>query len=177
MTETVVARQMHRTLEPYHGFVYFAPEAHEAYTAIGITDRRMGYFASRSAAMGSVSAEVVVATFFNFAPALVHRSIPAAWSLASPARVLRARLDGVDAALKRILGDEVASPGVAEAAELARRAVATCRPEGRPLFAAHAALEWPEAPHLRLWLATSPAERAGQTHTPVMHRDRGWRME
>jgi 8-oxo-dGTP pyrophosphatase MutT (NUDIX family) len=30
---------------------------------------------------------------------------------------------------------------------------------------------------LRLWLATSPAERAAQTHTPVMHRDRGWRME
>ncbi len=30
---------------------------------------------------------------------------------------------------------------------------------------------------LRLWLATSEAERAAQTHTPVMHRDRGWRME
>jgi 8-oxo-dGTP pyrophosphatase MutT (NUDIX family) len=30
---------------------------------------------------------------------------------------------------------------------------------------------------LRLWLAMSKAERAAQTHTPVMHRDRGWRME
>jgi 8-oxo-dGTP pyrophosphatase MutT (NUDIX family) len=30
---------------------------------------------------------------------------------------------------------------------------------------------------LRLWLATSEAQRAAQTHTPVMHRDRGWRME
>ena len=30
---------------------------------------------------------------------------------------------------------------------------------------------------LRLWLAMSEAERTAQTHTPVMHRDRGWRME
>ncbi len=30
---------------------------------------------------------------------------------------------------------------------------------------------------LRLWLAMTDAERAAQTHTPVMHRDRGWRME
>jgi 8-oxo-dGTP pyrophosphatase MutT (NUDIX family) len=30
---------------------------------------------------------------------------------------------------------------------------------------------------LRLWLAMSATQRAGQTHTPVMHRDRGWRME
>jgi 8-oxo-dGTP pyrophosphatase MutT (NUDIX family) len=30
---------------------------------------------------------------------------------------------------------------------------------------------------LRLWLALSEAERAAQIHTPVMLRDRGWRME
>jgi hypothetical protein len=30
---------------------------------------------------------------------------------------------------------------------------------------------------LRLWLAISEADRAKQTHTPVMLRDRGWRME
>lgn len=30
---------------------------------------------------------------------------------------------------------------------------------------------------LRLWLGMSEAERSAQTHTPVMHRDRGWRME
>ena len=30
---------------------------------------------------------------------------------------------------------------------------------------------------LRAWLAMSDAERAGQTHSPVMRRDRGWRME
>jgi 8-oxo-dGTP pyrophosphatase MutT (NUDIX family) len=30
---------------------------------------------------------------------------------------------------------------------------------------------------LRLWLDMSEAERAAQTHSPVMLRDRGWRME
>jgi 8-oxo-dGTP pyrophosphatase MutT (NUDIX family) len=30
---------------------------------------------------------------------------------------------------------------------------------------------------LRLWLAMDEAERDARTHTPVMHRDRGWRME
>jgi 8-oxo-dGTP pyrophosphatase MutT (NUDIX family) len=30
---------------------------------------------------------------------------------------------------------------------------------------------------LRVWLAMSDAERASQTHVPVMQRDRGWRME
>lgn len=30
---------------------------------------------------------------------------------------------------------------------------------------------------LRVWLAMTEQERAGQTHTPVMRRDRGWRME
>jgi 8-oxo-dGTP pyrophosphatase MutT (NUDIX family) len=30
---------------------------------------------------------------------------------------------------------------------------------------------------LQLWLATTEAEREAQTHTPVLLRDRGWRME
>ena len=30
---------------------------------------------------------------------------------------------------------------------------------------------------LRLWLEMSPDERAARTHTPVMLRDKGWRME
>lgn len=30
---------------------------------------------------------------------------------------------------------------------------------------------------LQLWLEMSEEQRVAQTHTPVMHRDRGWRME
>jgi hypothetical protein len=151
--DTTLARKMHRTLEPFHGFVYFAPEPAAAYADVGVTDSRMGYFASRSAALGAVSAEVVIATFFNFSPDLVRRAIPAAWALASPAQMLTARLDGVDRALRRILGDALDSAEMIEAATLARRASQACTLEGRPLYAAHAALDWPAEPHLVLWHA------------------------
>ena len=63
--EPVTARKMWRTLEPYHGMVYFAPEATAAYEALGVMGFD-GYFASRAAPMGAVPAEVVIATFFNF---------------------------------------------------------------------------------------------------------------
>ena len=66
--EPVMARKMWRTLEPYHGLIYFAPEATAAYEALGVMGFD-GYFASRAAPMGAVPAEVVVATFFNFNPA------------------------------------------------------------------------------------------------------------
>ena len=165
MTDAVVARKMHRTLEPFHGFVYFAPEAHEAYAALGLTDRQMGYFASRAAPMGAVSAEVVIAAFFNFSPDLVRRAIPAAWAIAAPARVHEARLAAVDGVLRKVLVAEVTSPDLGEAAELARRAADACRPEGRPLFAAHAALERPDEAHLQLWLAvTQLREFRGDGH-------------
>lgn len=149
------ARRMLRTLEPVHGMIYFVPEAHEAYTALGLKGRRMGYFASRSAAMGPVPAEVVIATFFNFHPALVERVIPAAWELATPAQILAARLDAADRALRRILGEAVDSPEMKEAADLARQATEGCFPQGRPLYAGHASLPWPSEPHLVLWHAQS----------------------
>ncbi len=148
-----LARKMHRTLEPYHGFVYFAPEPAAAYAAVGLTDARMGYFASRSAALGSASAELVIATFYNFSPDLVRRAIPAAWSLASPEQVLAARLQGVDLALRHLLGEWIEGPEVAEAAELARLAADGCTLDGRPLHAAHRSLDWPSEPHLVLWHA------------------------
>jgi hypothetical protein len=120
--EAITARKMHRTLEPYHGVVYFSREAFAADAELGITDRQMGYFASRAAAMGAVPAEVVIATFFNFSPDLVRRSIPAAWSLASPSELLAARLQGIDGTLRRILGAEIDAPDMVEAAALATTA-------------------------------------------------------
>lgn len=149
----IVARKMWRTLEPYHGLVYFTPRATEAYAELGITGHS-GYFASRAAAMGPVPAEVVIATFYNFNPALVRSAIPVAWESASPSAILDARMAGADAALRESLGDEVVrSDDMRWAAETAQRATQGCSPEGRPLYAAHAALPWPDEPHLVLWQA------------------------
>ena len=155
--EALLARKTWRTLEPLHGMIYFVPEAAEAYAATGITGRS-GYFASRAAPMGAVGAEVVIATFFNFNPALVRHAIPSAWDVATPAQLVAARFAAVDAAFRRILGDGVVnSADMARAAELARIAAtkASDHTEGRPLAAAHAELAWPDEPHLVLWHAQS----------------------
>lgn len=152
--EPLMARKMWRTLEPYHGLIYFVHEAAAAYEALGITGRD-GYFASRVAAMGAVPAEVVIATFYNFNPDLVRPAFPRAWDTTSPAALVAARLSAADGALRRILGDAIDSPGVNRAAELARVAADACTLEGRPLFAAHASLSWPTAPHLALWHAVT----------------------
>jgi hypothetical protein len=147
-----LARKMHRTLEVYHGIVYFAPEPAARYEALGLGGRS-GYFASRSAAMGAVDAEVVVATFFNFNPDLVRRALDGVWARVSPDQVLDARHAGADEMLRRTVGDAIDSDEMVEASEIARRAATGLEPAGRPLFAAHARLPWPDEPHMVLWHA------------------------
>ncbi|MFP5326305.1 MAG: SCO6745 family protein [Acidimicrobiia bacterium] len=164
------ARKTWRTLEPIHGMIYFVPEAAAEYERLGLRGRS-GYFASRSAAMGAVGAEMVIATFFNFHPGLVRQAMQDVWNTTSPADVLAARLRGADAALRRLGGELIDSDGVAEAAELSRAAAteATRWPEGRPLFAAHAGLAWPTEPHLVLWHAqTLLREFRGDAHIAAL---------
>jgi hypothetical protein len=159
------ARKMWRTLEPYHGMIYFVPEAKDAFGALGL-EGRMDYFASRSAPMGSVPAELVIATFFNFHPGLVRSAIPEAWRRASPDKILDVRFQAAGAALRRLIPDP---DGVEEAAALAREACGACTPEGRPLYAGHASLEWPTDPPLVLWHAiTLLREYRGDGHIAAM---------
>ena len=169
--EAVIARKTWRSVEPIHGMIYFAPEAVERYASLGLGDRP-GYFASRSAAMGPVDAEVVVATFFNFHPGLVRRSMKDVWSRTGTEAVLAARLEAVDAALRRGLGDTaLGSKEMARAAHLARIAAETAseRPEGRPLFAGHSRLPWPDEDHLVLWHAqTLLREFRGDGHVAAL---------
>lgn len=164
-----VARRLWLLSEPLHAAVYFAPEATEAYRDAGLKGYWMGYFASRSAAMGAAAPGVVIATFYNFAPAMVRRALPDAWSYSTPTRVLEARWSVADAALRRLLGDAVDGPEVAEADRLAWQAVESGDAAGRPLFAAHAELERPSAPHLRLWHAlTALREYRGDGHVSLL---------
>ena len=164
--EPLLARKLGRTANPYASIIFLAPEAAQAYAAAGLREGRMGYFAGRAAPMGAVPADVVIATFYSFQPGLIRSCIPDAWSLASPAAILERRLTAVDAALRRVLGDEVADgPDVREAARLARIAAQACQPEGRALFAGHASLAWPAEPHLDLWHSlTLLREHRGDGH-------------
>lgn len=164
-----LARRAHRVLELVHSMIYFVPEARDSYGALGIKGGMRGYFASRSAPLGVVPAEVVVATFYNFSPNLVAKAIPSVWDVTTPPEVLAARLAAADTALRRLLGDEVGSDAMAEAATLAREATTATSVVGRPLFAGHAALPWPEPPHLQLWHAASLLrEHRGDGHIAAL---------
>src|SRR4051794_12194218 len=160
----------HRAVEPLHSHLYFAPEHDERFAAIGLRPGRMSYFAGRAAPMGAVGAGGVTATFYNFSPSLVAHMIPRAWTLAAPERVLAARLDAARASLTRLLGEVVVgSPEVAELAGLLRDACAELSPEGRPLYAGHADLPWPEEPVLVLWHgATLLREYRGDGHIAAL---------
>ncbi|CAN5552677.1 hypothetical protein BH20ACT2_BH20ACT2_07650 [soil metagenome] len=167
--DTSLARRLARSLEPYHAMIYFVPEGPEAYAELGIDDLRAGYFASRGAALGAVPASVITATFFNFCPEAVAAAIPAAWAKATPDQLVAARRAAADGALQRLLGDDVESEEMEEAAALAREATTALRPEGRPLFAAHAGLAWPETDHLVLWHAiTLLREHRGDGHLAAL---------
>jgi hypothetical protein len=168
VVEPAVARKMWLALEPIHAAIYFAPEAREIYGGIGLKGYWMGYFASRSAAFGAASPEVIMATFYNFSERMVRRAIPDAWGFSNPVAVLAARYRLADLTTRRILSG-VPDEEAGEAAHLAEAAARAARPEGRPLFAAHAGLAWPAETHLRLWhAATLLREHRGDGHVATL---------
>ncbi|MBV8929361.1 MAG: hypothetical protein JO152_09575, partial [Mycobacteriaceae bacterium] len=168
--DAFMAGMLTRTLDLIHSVSYFVPEAAEKFGALGI-EGRMPYFASRSAPMGAVSAGVVAATFYNFSPELIATCIPAAWELASPSTVTRVRYEIVAEAIPRVLGEELAhSSEVARTAVILRRAAESIPGgDGRPLYAAHAELEWPDSPVGQLWHAqTLLREYRGDGHITTL---------
>ncbi|MER6470763.1 SCO6745 family protein [Streptomyces collinus] len=157
-----------RRLEAVHGMIYFVPEARRRYRDLGLSGRA-GYFTSRSAAFGRASAELIIATFYNFHPDLVRRAVEGAWEAATPQQVLDARYAAAEEALRRAGIHEL--PGLDEILALTRSAAeAACEhAQGRPLFAAHATLPWPQEPVLRLWHAqTLLREFRGDGHVACL---------
>lgn len=156
-----------RSVEVLHDVVYFAPDTKARYEDLGLKGYWMGYFASRSAPMGTPSPEMVIATFHGFAPQMVKRAIPDAWSLASRDDILRARLD--------LARDTLTPATTAEGADTARVAkelaaiVDGLNLAGKPLAAAHAALERPtDHTELLWWAASVIREYRGDCHIAVL---------
>ncbi|MFF5479221.1 hypothetical protein ACFY5C_18015 [Streptomyces sp. NPDC012935] len=164
-------RQLWHLLEPLHAVLYYAPEAFEEAAALGFGtgERWPSYFPYRAAPLGVVGAEQVSSAFYSFSPRMVAEHIDPAWKIASPEALLEARARGIDRAYRAILGDRVDSPELAEAAALARRAAEAADSAGRPLAAANAALDWPQASHLQLWhAATLLREHRGDGHIAAL---------
>ncbi len=161
-----LARRFFDRFEPVHAVTYFSPESRAALDGLGYRGFWMGYFAARSAPLGIVPAEVVTAIFYNFAAFRVAKALPAAWEVAPPAAALRAREDSAVATLRRygLSGDAVRT-----AAELTAKAARGAPLDGRPLFAANAALPWPTEPLAALWHATTLLrEHRGDGHVAVL---------
>ena len=160
------ARALWQFGEPIHAVIYYSPERRAATDALGLKGGWMSYFGCRAAPLGAVSAPVVTSLFYNFHPQMVARAIPDAWTYATPDALLDARLVAMDAALRRVLGDQlIGSPLVARAAELAVAAVSGCDMSGRPIGTANQSLSVPNEAHLRLWQAlTAIREHRGDGH-------------
>ncbi|MFD5322427.1 hypothetical protein [Streptomyces sp. NPDC127092] len=153
-----------------HATLFFSPDLDLVFKELGFEDSSAIRLAARSAPLGAVGAGTVAATFYNYNHSFLARHLPAVWETASPAEVLDARLRTVDLTLRRLLGeDAVASPEMAEAAELALRAAEACTRHARPLYSGNADLPVPDAPHLRLWHATTLLrEHRGDGHLTAL---------
>jgi hypothetical protein len=144
-----VVHDVHMTINLVHRLVYFVPEAAEEYGALGVHGAG-GYFGSRSAPMGAVPDEVIIATFYNFSPLAVTSAMPGVWDTASPESLQAARFRVVERALERVSVD-LSSEQIAQARALIDPVVADLVLAGKPLAAANAAVALPEDPLVALW--------------------------
>ncbi|GGU93188.1 hypothetical protein GCM10010211_69990 [Streptomyces albospinus] len=161
------ARALWLMTEPLHAVCYFDDDCRSLGRALGLKGFWMGYFASRTAPLGAVEPAAATAVLGVFAPGMVARALPAAWSTAGPAHVLDERGRRAAHALRRIHPhlDRTAT----ELLPLLQAIVDDAPATARPLFAANRALCDPADPVERLWqLATALREFRGDAHLSVL---------
>ena len=139
------ARGLAKVIEPIVGQVYFAPECHRRYEALGFSGSPgsskdgvafpdgPAYFTSRGSALGQAPGELVAAAFGVFNPEVVVPSVRFGWGLTDAATIAEERLLGAVEQLERLVGEK--PDGIDRANELLGRALAPLDPFGRALFA------------------------------------------
>ena len=168
-----VARRLFDLTEPISLVNFFSEEPNEAMAALGLRTYWDGYFAGRAAPLGRVPAEVIHAAFYSFADGEVARHIPKVWNTTTPEAAHAARQSGCAAALRRILGDLVETPGLSRAAELLADASISAPTEGRVMYAGLRTLPMPEEPVARLWHAANMLrEHRGDGHVAALVSER-----
>ena len=170
------ARRLRNAVEPVAAGVYFAPEAHAEYTALGFQagsslpskdgiqrPELKSYFTSRGASLGHVPGEVVAAAFGCFNPKAVVPAVAAGWQVTNRENVLAARERGATAMLQRVLGDQ--PEGLGRATDLLRRAADAAPWAGRPIHSGLCSLGFPGTPLGDLWRAADLLrEHRGDSH-------------
>ncbi len=161
-----IARTAWHRLEAVNAVAYFSRECRQGLKDAGLPGFWMGYFACRAAPMGPVTPGVVEATFFNFHPAMVRRSIPDAWALVPPEAVLSVRQQSAAAVLLRLLPGTDAS--VHQLLPILWKAIEHGSGAGRPLFAANRDVSGTDD-LAGLWqAATTLREHRGDGHVAVL---------
>jgi hypothetical protein len=95
------------------------------------------------------------------------------WETTTPEAAHAAREQGCVAALRRILGDLVDSPGLSRAAELLAKASTSAPTEGRVMYAGLRSLPMPAEPVTRLWHAANMLrEHRGDGHIAALLSER-----
>ena len=169
------ARALAGAIEPFAGQVYFSPECHQAYAALGFAPSARevrgvampdgpAYFTSRGSVMGQVPGELVASAFAVFNPVAVIPAVTFGWTVTDAATIAAARTDGAVGQLRRILGP--APDGVRRVADLLARSAEGLAVEGRPLYAGMLAQALPDDPLGAAWrLADRLREYRGDAHT------------
>jgi hypothetical protein len=169
------ARRLRNAVEPVAAGVYFAPEAHTAYEALGFEGSPLpssdgiarpelkSYFTSRGACMGHVPGEVVAAAFGVFNPKFVVPGVAAGWQITDRATILEARERASTAMLQRILGEQ--PEGLGRVTDLLRRAGDAAPWAGRGVYAGLRSLGFPGHPMGDMWRAADLVrEHRGDSH-------------
>jgi hypothetical protein len=164
-----VRRQFWQGIEVIHDVVYFAPDVRERFEAIGLKGWWMAYFAHRSAALGTPDPTLVTALFHGFAPRLVERALPDAWSMADRDEILTTRLQLARDRLTTVIAGPDADSATDNLARSLELIVSALDYAGRPLAAAHSSVPRPEDAIGRLWwAATVLREYRGDSHVAIL---------
>jgi hypothetical protein len=164
-----VRRQFWQGIEVIHDVVYFGDDIRDRFDAIGLKGWWMAYFAHRSAALGTPDPKTVTALFHGFAPRLVERALPDAWSLADRDEILATRLKLAVDHLTPAIDPAAVVTDVARLAKDLEAIVDGLDYAGRALAAAHANLPRPNDPIERLWwAATVLREYRGDSHVALL---------
>lgn len=169
------ARRIWAAVEPLASNVYFAPEVHRAYQALGFDGPSrvnrgieypdmLAYFTSRGACLGpDVSGHLVAAAFGVFKRPMVVAAVTEGWKRTDQPSILAARQEGATASLRRILGDE--PEGLAWATEVLQRMAEAGPAEGRYLHSGLLSLGYPGDPMGDFWRAADVVrEHRGDSH-------------
>ncbi|MEV0319319.1 hypothetical protein ACIBKX_38230 [Streptomyces sp. NPDC050658] len=153
--------------EPLHAVIYFEERCRTLGRALGLKGFWMGYFAARTAPMGTVEPGAAAAALGVFAPGMVARALPSAWQYVSPGRVVEERAAYTAGALRALVPD--IEDRAAELCPPLAAMVEDAPSPARPLFTANRDVSERADPVQRLWqLVTCVREFRGDAHVAAL---------